>query len=203
VLDVGRVQAWAIGPGIGTDDAAKSLVSQVLSADVPVIVDADALTVLSYDTQLLAGRTAPTVLTPHAGELARLLGLDPDARADIEARRLYYARAAVAELGVTVLLKGSTTVVCSPLGLTRVNPTGTPWLASAGTGDVLSGMTGALLAGGLSAFDAASCAAYLHGSAARYAAGRTGHDAPIVASDVIDAIPFAIAGVSSSGAIDG
>lgn len=203
VLDVGRVQAWAIGPGIGTDDAAKSLVSQVLSADVPVIVDADALTVLSCDTRLLAGRMAPTVLTPHAGELARLLGLDPDARPDIEARRLYYARAAVAELGVTVLLKGSTTVVCSPVGLTRVNPTGTPWLASAGTGDVLSGMTGALLAGGLSAFDAASCAAYLHGSAARYAAGRTGRDAPIVASDVIDAIPFALAGFSSSGEIDG
>lgn len=203
VLDAGRVQAWVIGPGIGTDDVAESLVQQVLSADVPVIADADALTVIGRNKQLLARRAAPTVLTPHAGELARLLGLDDAARADIEARRLHYARTAAADLGVTVLLKGSTTVVCTPVGLTRVNPTGTPWLASAGSGDVLSGMTGALLASGLSAIDAASCAAYLHGSAARYAASVHGTDAPIVAEDVIGAIRFAITGVSSSGGADG
>jgi hydroxyethylthiazole kinase-like uncharacterized protein yjeF len=196
VLDAGRVQAWVVGPGIGTDDTAKSLVSQVLSADVPVIADADALTVLSADRALLQGRRAPTVVTPHAGELARLLGLDADARADIEARRLHHARRAAAELGVTVLLKGSTTVVCSPDGLARVNPTGTPWLASAGSGDVLSGMTGALLAGGLSAIDAASCAAYLHGAAARLAVTRHGGESPLIADDVIAAIPAAVAVVS-------
>jgi NAD(P)H-hydrate repair Nnr-like enzyme with NAD(P)H-hydrate dehydratase domain len=78
----------------------------------------------------------------------------------------------------------------------RVNPTGTPWLASAGSGDVLSGMTGALLAGGLAPLDAASCAAYLHGAAARIAAGRNGPEAPIIADDLIASAPEAIAAVS-------
>ncbi len=196
VLDVGRVQAWVVGPGIGTDDVAKSLVSQVLSAGVPVIADADALTVLSAHRELLKGRGAPTVVTPHAGELTRLLGLDADARADVEARRLYYAREAAAELGVTVLLKGSTTVVCTPAGVARVNPTGTPWLASAGSGDVLSGVTGALLSGGLSTLDAASCAAYLHGAAARLAVTRHDGESPLIAEDVVAQIPAAIAALS-------
>jgi hydroxyethylthiazole kinase-like uncharacterized protein yjeF len=196
VLDAGRVQAWVVGPGIGTDDVAKSLVAQVLSADVPVIVDADALTILSSRPQLLRERGAPTVLTPHAGELTRLLGFDADARSDIEARRPHYARRAAADLGATVLLKGSTTVVASPDGVARVNPTGTPWLASAGSGDVLSGMTGALLAGGLSALDAASCAAYVHGAAARLAVMRYGGESPLIADDVVAEIPAAIAAVS-------
>jgi hydroxyethylthiazole kinase-like uncharacterized protein yjeF len=196
VLDAGRVQAWVVGPGIGTDDTAKSLASQVLSADVPVIADADALTVLSANRDLLSGRVAPTVVTPHAGELTRLLGLGADARADVEARRLHYARSAASELGVTVLLKGSTTVVCSPDGVARVNPTGTPWLASAGSGDVLSGITGALLAGGLSVLDAASCAAYLHGAAARLAVAGHGGESPLIADDVIAEIPAAVAAVS-------
>ena len=196
VLDAGRVQAWVVGPGIGTDEVAKSLVAQVLSSDVPVIVDADGLTILGQHREFLRGRDAPTVLTPHAGELARLLGLAADARADIEARRLHYARQAAAELGTVVLLKGSTTVVCAPSGVARVNPTGTPWLASAGSGDVISGMTGALLAGGLLPVDAASCAAYLHGSAARIASARHRGEAPIIADDVVASVPAAIAAVS-------
>ena len=199
VLDVGRVQAWVVGPGIGTDDIAKSLVAQVLSAEVPVVIDADGLTILGRDRQLLAARSAPTVVTPHAGELARLLGLDDSTRSDIEARRLHYAQSAAAELGVIVLLKGSTTVVSAPDGTTRVNPTGTPWLATAGSGDVLSGVTGGLLAAGLSPFEAASCAAYLHGSAARLAATRERGEAPIIAADLFDALPLAIAGLSATG----
>jgi NAD(P)H-hydrate repair Nnr-like enzyme with NAD(P)H-hydrate dehydratase domain len=97
---------------------------------------------------------------------------------------------------VTVLLKGSTTVVASPGGVARVNPTGTAWLASAGSGDVLSGMTGALLAGGLSGLDAASCAAYLHGAAARLAVARHGGAAPLIADDVVAEIPAAVAAVA-------
>lgn len=196
VLDAGRVQAWVIGPGIGTGDVALSLLQQVLSADVPVVVDADALTVLGKHRSLLEARTASTVLTPHAGELARVLGLDPAARSDIEARRLTFARDAASELGVTVLLKGSTTVVATPAGLVRVNPTGTPWLATAGSGDVLSGIAGALLGGGLSALDAASCAAYLHGSAARIAAADgSEREGPVIAEDVLRSIPAAIRGL--------
>jgi hydroxyethylthiazole kinase-like uncharacterized protein yjeF len=196
-LDAGRVQAWVVGPGIGTDETSESLVAQVLSSDVPVLVDADGLTILGRRKELVAGRDAPTVVTPHAGELARLLDLDPGMRGDIEARRLHYARTAAVELGVTVLLKGSTTVVTTPAGATRVNATGTPALATAGSGDVLSGITGALLAGGLSPLDAASCAAYLHGSAARLAASPDDGDSvvPIVADDVVGALPLALARV--------
>ena len=109
-----------------------------------MLVDADGLTLFG---QLNLRRDAPTLITPHAGELARLLHTDPDS---VEAARLAHARRAADELGVTVLLKGSTTVVAEPGGGTVfVNPTGTPALATAGSGDVLSGLAGALLAQGL------------------------------------------------------
>jgi hydroxyethylthiazole kinase-like uncharacterized protein yjeF len=195
VLAAGRVQAWVVGPGIGTDAFAEKLVAQVLGTSVPVVVDADALTVVARNPELVSARTAPTVLTPHAGELTRLLGLEPKQRVDVEARRLEHAHIAAGRLQATVLLKGSTTVVCAPDGLTRINSTGTSWLATAGSGDVLSGITGALLAGGLSALDAASCAAYLHGAAGRLAA----QGAPITAEDIVACLPAAIRSVHESG----
>ncbi len=187
----GRVQAYAAGPGMGTDEIAHEVLAAVLATDVPVLIDADGLTVLASHRDLLP-RAAPVLITPHAGELARLTGAD---RADIEARRLYHARAAAAQLGVTVLLKGSTTVIATPDASepVLVNPTGTSWLATAGSGDVLSGLAGALLAQGLAAADAAAVAAYLHGMAARLAA----RDAPIGAGDLIGAIPAAIRAVTS------
>jgi hydroxyethylthiazole kinase-like uncharacterized protein yjeF len=192
--DVGRVQAWAAGSGMGTDDAAAGRLAAVLATSLPVLVDADGLTILARHRELLP-RPAPTLITPHAGELGRLLNADP---ADIEARRLEYARRAATELGVCVLLKGSTTVIAPPDGIdpVLVNTTGTPWLATAGTGDVLAGLAGALLAQGLLPPQAAIAAAYLHGLAARLAArGQdTGHaeeEAPIGASDVAGALPLA------------
>jgi ADP-dependent NAD(P)H-hydrate dehydratase / NAD(P)H-hydrate epimerase len=197
--DVGRVQAWAVGSGMGTDDAAVRRLAAVLATDLPVLIDADALTVLSQHKELLP-RSAPTLITPHAGELGRLLGADP---AEIEARRLDHARRAADTLGLCVLLKGSTTVIATPGGSepVLVNTTGTPWLATAGTGDVLAGLAGALLAQGLEPPQAAIAAAYLHGLAARYAAAGTGPagdrdaersaDAPIGAADVAAAVPQA------------
>ncbi|HUR08350.1 MAG TPA: NAD(P)H-hydrate dehydratase [Nonomuraea sp.] len=182
--EVGRVQAWVLGPGLGTGDWAHELAARVLASDVPVLIDADALTLVAGDRALLR-RTAPVLITPHAGELSRLLGAD---RAAIEAGRLEHARRAAAELGVTVLLKGSTTVVAAPDMPVRVNGTGTAWLATGGTGDVLSGVAGALLAQGLDCYDAGSCGAYLHGLAGRIAAD----DAPLTAADVAEAIPAAI-----------
>jgi hydroxyethylthiazole kinase-like uncharacterized protein yjeF len=189
---VGRVQAWVAGPGMGTGKDAGARLAAILGTDLPVLVDADGLTILS-ETKGLLPREAPTLITPHAGELARLLGTDP---ADVEACRLEHARRAADELGVTVLLKGSTTVIAQP-GLPKVlvNPTGTPWLATAGSGDVLSGLAGALLAQGLEPAEAGIAAAYLHGMAARLAAagqgpGGTG-EAPIGASDVVRALPAA------------
>jgi ADP-dependent NAD(P)H-hydrate dehydratase / NAD(P)H-hydrate epimerase len=193
--DVGRVQAWVAGPGMGTDEAAADRLRRVLATNLPVLIDADGLTLLSNHRELLP-RAAPTLLTPHAGELGRLLRTDP---AQIEAARLEHAHRAAEQLGVTVLLKGSTTVVASPGSPTvLVNPTGTPWLATAGSGDVLSGLAGALLAQGLAPAWAGAAAAYLHGLAARLAAaggpGGTG-EAPIAAFDVVTALPAAIRSV--------
>ncbi|MFD8482564.1 NAD(P)H-hydrate dehydratase [Kitasatospora sp. NPDC059673] len=182
----GRVQAWVVGPGGG--DGADRALREALDTDVPVLADADALTELArLGPGLLAGRSAPTLLTPHAGEAARLLaGVGERADADtVAARRLAVARLLAARYGATVLLKGSTTVVADPEGTARVNTTGTGWLGTAGSGDVLSGLTGSLLATGLTPLDAASAAAYLHGLAGRHA---TGTGAPITALDLADAL---------------
>ena len=191
IEQAGRVQAWTAGPGMGTGDASLSLLAAVLATDVPVLVDADGITLLAAHRELLP-RTAPTLLTPHAGELSRLLGAD---RADVEARRLRFATQAAAELGCTVLLKGSTTVIASPTPDQEVlvNPTGTSWLATAGSGDVLSGLAGSLLAQGLDPARAAAAAAYLHGIAARLAAD----GAPIGSEDIITALPAAIRTVAA------
>ncbi|TDD94975.1 NAD(P)H-hydrate dehydratase [Actinomadura rubrisoli] len=186
---VGRVQAWVVGPGLGTGEAAESLLEAALATELPVLVDADGLTVLARRRDLLR-RQAPTVLTPHAGELSRLVGADREA---IEARRLEHVRRAAAELSATVLLKGSTTLVAEQDRPVRANPTGTSRLATAGTGDVLSGLIGALLAGGMAALDAAAAGAYLHGLAARLASSPGSHPSgsPISAGDVITALPDA------------
>ncbi|MFF3393777.1 NAD(P)H-hydrate dehydratase [Streptomyces sp. NPDC002669] len=180
----GRVQAWVVGPGLGDGAQAAGAVDDVLAAEVPVLVDADGLRLL--DAAAVRARTAPTVLTPHAGEAAALLGV---AREEVEAGRLAAVRELAARHRATVLLKGSTTLVADSTGDTpvRVNPTGTAWLATAGSGDVLSGLIGSLLAAGLAPRDAASVGAHLHGLAARLAAD----GAPVAAQDVAEAIPAA------------
>jgi len=171
-----RVQAWTIGPGIGTDDAARATLADVLGTDVPVIVDADGITLLGSSPSLLQ-RSAPTVLTPHDREFARVAEGPSD-------DRLASARAAAAALGATVLLKGNATVVAAPDGRAWINPTGTPWLGTAGSGDVLSGLLGALLAAGLEPPLAAAAAAYVHGVAGQLAAT----DGPPSAADVLAAL---------------
>ncbi|MEU5038883.1 NAD(P)H-hydrate dehydratase [Streptomyces rubiginosohelvolus] len=179
----GRVQAWVVGPGLGDGRQAEAAVADVLAADVPVLVDADGLRLL--DAETVRTRTAPTVLTPHAGEAAALLGT---AREEVESGRLTAVRELAARYRATVLLKGSTTLIAEARDTpVRVNPTGTSWLATAGSGDVLSGLTGSLLAAGLPPRDAASVGAYLHGLAARH--GSDG--APVSAQDVADGIPAA------------
>ncbi|MFI9175641.1 NAD(P)H-hydrate dehydratase [Streptomyces lincolnensis] len=175
--EAGRVQAWVVGPGAGED---AGTVAEVVAADVPVLIDADGLRLADADA--VRARTAPTLMTPHAGEAAALLGV---AREEVENGRLAAARELAARYDATVLLKGSTTLVADPAGgAVRVNPTGTAWLATAGSGDVLSGLAGSLLAAGLSALDAGSVGAYLHGLAGRFAAD----GAPVGAHDVADAI---------------
>ncbi|WP_395656694.1 NAD(P)H-hydrate dehydratase [Nocardioides sp.] len=165
VVGEGRVQAWVVGSG-GGDHAGEELAA-ALEDGVPVVVDADAL-------QHVRGPVPNAVLTPHAGELAAMLGAERD---DVESRPLHHARLAAERYGGTVLLKGRHTLVATPDGRVRVTTTGTPWLATAGAGDVLGGLIGALLAAGLPPYDAASVGSWLHGAAAtprrpRRSAGR-------------------------------
>jgi ADP-dependent NAD(P)H-hydrate dehydratase / NAD(P)H-hydrate epimerase len=185
----GRVQAWVVGPGLGTEPAAAETVADVLRAEVPVLVDADGLR--SLDPERLRARSAPTLLTPHAGEAAALLGTS---RERVEAARLASVRELARCYGATVLLKGSTTLVAGAggEGPVHANPTGTAWLATAGSGDVLSGLTGSLLAAGLAPVDAASAGAYLHGLAGSLA------PSPPTASTVADALTAAWSRACSS-----
>jgi hydroxyethylthiazole kinase-like uncharacterized protein yjeF len=151
------VQAWVVGPGLGVDRM--DVLADVLDRPEPVVVDADALTMCVGHPYLLQRRAGPTVVTPHDREYARF---GPPVGED----RIAAARGFAERHGVHVLLKGDATVVAAPDGRVRVNPTGSPYLASAGTGDVLAGAMASLLAQGLDAFDAASVAAYVHGLAA-------------------------------------
>ncbi|MDT4942312.1 MAG: ADP-dependent NAD(P)H-hydrate dehydratase / NAD(P)H-hydrate epimerase [Pseudonocardiales bacterium] len=176
-----RVQSWAVGPGIGTDDVAAGLLAAALAADAPVVVDADGITVLAGRRDLLAGRSAATVLTPHDREFARIAD-------GPSADRLASVRAAAAALGATVLLKGNATVVAAPDGQAWINRTGTPWLGTAGSGDVLTGLIGALLASGLPAPVAAAAGAFVHGVAGQLAAA----DGPPSSADVLHALRRAL-----------
>ena len=173
VVGEGRVQAWVVGPGSG-DDAASALAA-ALADDVPVVVDADALAHVDGPLDV------PAVLTPHAGELAAMLGV---ARDEVEAAPLAHARRAASRFDAVVVLKGRHTLVARPDGDVRVNTTGVPWLATAGAGDVLAGLIGALVAAGLEPWDAAAVGSWVHGAAATQASG----GGPIVARDVAHAL---------------
>jgi hydroxyethylthiazole kinase-like uncharacterized protein yjeF len=191
VGDAGRVQAWVVGSGLGTDVRAKGELRAALAADVPVCVDADGLTLLAEDpVGWLADRTAPTVLTPHDREFARLAGAEPGDD------RPAAARALAARLDVTVLLKGDRTVVATPDGRCLVNSTGTAALATAGSGDVLSGLLGSLLAAGLPAERAAIAAAFAHGLAGREAATH----GPVSAMDVLSGLRPVVHSLTSANA---
>lgn len=183
VADAGRVQSWAVGPGLGTGPAARDVLRYVLAAGVPVCVDADAITMLAADRGLWDARdpSTPLVLTPHDREFARLAGeVGPD--------RVAAATRAARRFGAVVLLKGHSTVIAAPDGRVLVNPGRTAWPATAGSGDVLSGLVGALLAAGVDPWMAAGCAAYAHSAAAEIAAS----GAPAPASALAAAIPRAI-----------
>jgi hydroxyethylthiazole kinase-like uncharacterized protein yjeF len=185
VADAGRVQAWVAGPGLGTGAHALGVLRHVLGSDVPVLLDADAITVVGEHPELLE-RPAPTLLTPHAGEFARLTGRAPTAD------RVASVRAASAELGVTLLLKGATTVVADPDGQALVNPATTSWVSTAGAGDLLSGLVGALLAAGLDPLRAAAAGAHVHVLAAELAAVTAGTGAPVSASPVLEHLRAAV-----------
>ena len=184
----GRVQAWVVGPGLGTDETGAAALWFALGTDLPVIVDADGLTILAAHPELVANREAPTVLTPHAGEFARLAGSPPGDD------RIGATRKLADTFGATVLLKGNVTVIADPGGPVYLNPAGQSWAATAGSGDVLSGMIGALLASGLPAAEAAAAAAFVHARAAALSAADPGPgEAPTSASRIVPHIRAALA----------
>ena len=186
VADAGRVQAWVCGSGLGTDDEARTALRSVLATSVPVVLDADALTLLVDGKH--AGdlrREAPLVITPHDGEFKRLAGEAPGADRMGAALRL------AAWMNAVVLLKGDRTIVANPAGEVFANPTGSAVLATAGSGDVLAGLLGSLLAAGVPPERAAVAAAYAHGLAGRRAAA----DGPVTAPDIAAALRGTVAGL--------
>jgi ADP-dependent NAD(P)H-hydrate dehydratase / NAD(P)H-hydrate epimerase len=185
----GRASALVMGPGTGTGDEGRRLVEGVLrEVELPVLLDADAITNLA-GTDVLARRETPTVITPHAGELGRLLG---SGAKDVSARRLDSARNAAEQHRCCVLLKGSDTLVVEGERV-AVNSTGNVALAAAGTGDVLSGVIGALLSRGMDAYEAARAGAWAHGRAAELWLEETGWPAEsFVASDLLRYLPPAV-----------
>ena len=187
--------AVVLGPGLGRGAATAEVVRELVARiTVPLLIDADALHALGADLSLVAARTAPTVITPHAGEAARLLGIT---RAEVDADRVGAARA-LAVGAVTVLLKGPSTLIATGDRLV-VNPSGGPELATLGTGDVLSGIVGALLAQGTPALEAAALGAYLHGQAGS-AAARELTPVCCTAEDVVAYLPEAFRPLLAAGA---
>ncbi len=185
-----REDAVVVGPGLGRDDATQELARAIAArAALPLVLDADGLNAHAGRLGELAGRPAPTVLTPHGGELARLLGVDGD---EVRARRLALAREAASRAGAVLVLKGDDTLVAHPDGRVAVSPGGAPALATAGTGDVLSGTIAAMLAKRLDAWTAACAGVLLHLHAGRLAGAPHGPDG-VLASDVAARLPAALA----------
>lgn len=188
-----RAGAVVLGPGMGRGEPAQAFARDVAARfEASLLIDADGLNAHAGALEVLRERPGPTVLTPHAGELGRLLGRDSE---EVDAHRLASAREAADRSGAIVLLKGDDTIVAAPGGPVAVNPGATPALATAGTGDVLSGLIGALLAKGMEPFEAAALGALAHARAGRAAAARHGAD-HVIARDVVDALPD---GLHSSG----
>ncbi len=184
-----RAAAVVLGPGLGRDEDSLALARAVAAGvSAPLLIDADGLNAHAERLELIAEREAPTVLTPHAGELGRLLGRDSG---QVGEHRLACAREAADRSGAIVVLKGDDTLVAAGERL-AVSAGGSPGLATAGTGDVLSGTIGALLARGMEPFEAACAGVHGHQRAGRLAAERVGSVESVVATDVISALPVAL-----------
>jgi NAD(P)H-hydrate epimerase len=188
VAEARRATALAIGPGLGRAEGTGAALERILAeVALPAVVDADGLWHLGDRPERLAGRAAPTVLTPHAGEAARLLGVE---RAEVEAGRLEAGRELAARAGAVAVLKGPGTLIAAPGGEVCVSAGGSPALATAGTGDVLTGTVAAFLAKGVDPFAAATAAVAAHARAGELAGRGDG----TIASDVLEALPEAVRG---------
>ncbi len=185
----GRAQSLVLGPGLGRDPGSAEFARELARrAEVPLLLDADGLNAHAESLGALSGRSAATVLTPHAGELGRVLGLQSS---EVQAHRLRYVKQAAEQANAIVLLKGDDTLVADPSGRLAVSPGGAPALATAGTGDVLCGVIGAYLAKGMEPFHAACAGVFVHAAAGRLAARAIGTEG-VIARDVIELLPRAL-----------
>jgi hydroxyethylthiazole kinase-like uncharacterized protein yjeF len=186
---LGRAGALALGPGLGRDPIGASFARELArEAQVPMVLDADGLNAHAGHLPELARRDAPTVITPHAGELARLLDTTSEL---VQRERLSHARAAAEQAGAVVVLKGDDTLVVEPTGRVAISRGHSPALATAGTGDVLTGTIAALLAAHMDTFTAVAAGVYLHAQAGRDAARLQGAPEGVIATDVIAMLPLA------------
>jgi NAD(P)H-hydrate epimerase len=178
--------ALVLGPGISTDAETTALVRKIVqSLSLPMVIDADGITALAGDEKVLQKVKSPVILTPHPGEMARLMEMSPG---EVQEDRIGVATRCAEDLGCHVVLKGARTVVSTPSGEVYINPTGNPGMASGGTGDVLTGMLGGFICQGLPLLDAAIVATYLHGLAGDRAASKKG-ERSLIATDLIEEIP--------------
>jgi hydroxyethylthiazole kinase-like uncharacterized protein yjeF len=176
----------ALGPGLGTHPETRELVCRLVhDLPQPMVVDADGVNNLAADTSCLLKAAGPRILTPHPGEMGRLVGLSVP---EVQSRRLDLVRETAAKFNITLVLKGAQTLVAAADGRVSLNPTGNPALASGGTGDVLTGLIGGFLAQGLTPWEAARLGVYLHGLAADYFVRRHGPRG-LVAGDLIEVFP--------------
>lgn len=184
-----KASAVVLGCGIGTHESTREFVVTLLSSlEKPLLLDADALNCLAVDPTALENKHGPVVITPHPGEMARLLKTNTQ---EIQADRLATARLASSRFHSVVVLKGARTIIAEPSGRVFVNPTGNHGMATGGTGDVLAGAIGSLMAQGLSPLEAAICGAFIHGMAGDLSAHELG-DAGMMAGDVLKALPKAM-----------
>jgi NAD(P)H-hydrate epimerase len=189
---MGWADIVALGPGLGRNEETDALLRRLVGAcPRTLILDADGLTAMAGHTPLLQQRTSPTILTPHTGELQRLVGIPA---ADLEIRRVEQARSAARTLRCIVSLKGSPTVTAAPTGAVVVNPTGNPGMATIGSGDVLTGVVAGLAAQGMEPFSAAWAGVFLHGTAGDLAAAQFG-ERSIVATDILEHVAAALRSV--------
>jgi hydroxyethylthiazole kinase-like uncharacterized protein yjeF len=190
-----RFDAVAIGPGLSTEEGTPAFVRRLVrESPAPLVIDADAINAFAGRAGVLADRVAESVITPHAGEFARLFGMPPS---EIVEDRIGLARKSAVETRSVVVLKGPRTLIALPNGEVRVNPTGSPTLATGGTGDVLTGAMATYLARGLPPADAATAAVYLHGLAGEIAGETFGEGA--VSGEVVAALPQAARRVRGAG----
>jgi NAD(P)H-hydrate epimerase len=191
-----------LGPGVGRSDETQALILALAKRlDIPLVIDADGLFPFARSPELLRERSAPTILTPHPGEAAGLLGMEVAA---VNRDRPAAARRLAKQMGAVTALKGAATVIAAPDGRIAVNPTGGPALASGGSGDVLLGMVTGFLVQGLDAFDATVLAVFIHGAAADRIAERAGSSG-LLASELAAELPLTVAALragSRTGARD-